>query len=357
MKILYAIQGTGNGHLARATEVVPQLLKMAETDVLISGIQGDIQLPFHVQYRFYGISFMFGIHGGVDLWKTIAKFRVFRFLKDIAKLPVNDYDVVLCDFEPVTAWACKLKRKKCIGISHQIAVLHPKAPKPKRTSWIGKIVLKYYAPVSEKYGFHFESMDKKIFTPVIRPAVRKTQPKNIGHYTVYLPSYSNEEIEDVLLTFPQIQWEVFSKHNKSTYRSENVLFQPVSLETFTRSFVACEGVLCNAGFETPAEALYMCKKLCVIPMKNQYEQECNAAFLAQMGVPVLPKLKNQYLQIKKWLESNEKLQIKYQHYIGEILGMIILKEMHENSKTNKRPEDFELKGSYLAFHPENSVHG
>ena len=357
MRILYAIQGTGNGHLARATEVIPQLYKLAETDILVSGTQGDIQLPFPVKYKFYGISFMFGIHGGVDLRKTLFKFRFLRFIKDIYKLPVNDYDIILCDFEPVTAWACKLKRKKCIGISHQNAVLHPDAPKPKKPSWIGKFVLKYYAPVAEKYGFHFESIGKTIFTPVIRPAIRNANPKNIGHYVVYLPSYSNEEIEDVLLAFPQIQWEVFSKHSKKTYRSENVLFQPVSLKTFTKSFVTCEGILCNAGFETPAEALYMGKKLCVIPMKNQYEQECNAAFLAEMGVSVLPKLKNQYLQIKNWLKNTEKIEIQYPHYIGEILAMIVLTEMHENSMINKRSKDKEFAGSSLAFHTENSVHG
>ena len=39
MKILYGIQGTGNGHLSRAEEIVPILKKMAHVDVLISGNQ------------------------------------------------------------------------------------------------------------------------------------------------------------------------------------------------------------------------------------------------------------------------------------------------------------------------------
>ena len=355
MKILYAIQGTGNGHLARATEMVPQLRKIAETDVLISGIQGDIQVPFSVQYRFYGISFIFGTRGGVNLWKTLTKLRLIRFLKDIRKFPVRDYDIILCDFEPVTAWACRMKGKKCIGISHQNAVLHPKAPKPKRSSWIGKLVLRHYAPVTLKYGFHFESIGETIFTPVIRPSIRKARPLNNGHYTVYLPSYSNEEIESVLLTFPQIQWEVFSKHSKKTYRSGNILFQPVSLEAFSQSFVNCEGILCNAGFETPAEAIYMRKKLCVIPMKGQYEQQCNAAFLAHMGVPVLPKLKNQYTKLKDWLKSADIVHIKYQHYVGEILGMVILKEMHENSAVLEIKEKARFPESITVAHPEPEI--
>jgi len=43
------------------------------------------------------------------------------------------------------------------------------------------------------------------------------------------------------------------------------------------------GVFCGAGFETPAEAMFLKKKLMVIPMKGQYEQQCNAAALEEIG--------------------------------------------------------------------------
>ena len=66
-------------------------------------------------------------------------------------------------------------------------------------------------------------------------------------------------------------------------------------------------------------------------MKNQYEQQCNAAFLSKMGVLVLPKLKNQISPLSKWLANQDKVHIKYHHYVSEILGMIILKELHESS--------------------------
>ena len=36
MKVLYAIQGTGNGHLSRAKDVIPALLKRVQVDILIS---------------------------------------------------------------------------------------------------------------------------------------------------------------------------------------------------------------------------------------------------------------------------------------------------------------------------------
>ncbi len=323
MKILYAIQGTGNGHLARATEIVPILREMAETDILVSGCQADITLPFSVNYQRYGISFIFGKHGGVNILKTVSGLRPFLFFKDVFYLPLEKYDLVISDFEPVSAWACKLRGKKCIGLSHQNAVLHKNAPRPKKRDWVGKLILKYYAPAGKKYGFHFRALDKFNFTPVIRSAIRNAKPKNKKHYTVYLPAFSNDDIENVLSAFPEIKWEVFSKHNKETFQINNIHFQPVSLENFNRSFINCEGILCNAGFETPAEALFMGKKLCVIPMKHQYEQACNARFLSAMGVLVISDLENHKKELGFWLRMENAIQIKYPDETRRILKTIL----------------------------------
>ncbi|HXU28204.1 MAG TPA: glycosyl transferase, partial [Bacteroidia bacterium] len=73
MKILYAIQGTGNGHLSRAMEIIPAFMKRGDVDILLSGIQVDLTLPFPVKYRLNGLSFIFGKSGGVDFFRTYAK--------------------------------------------------------------------------------------------------------------------------------------------------------------------------------------------------------------------------------------------------------------------------------------------
>jgi len=323
MKILYAIQGTGNGHIARATEIVPLLQKLGETDVLVSGRSGDLVLPFPVKFRYSGMGFIFGKNGGVHIFKTVSHFRVFDFIRDIFHLPVKSYDVVISDFEPVSSWACKLKSVKCIGLSHQNAVLHPDAPKPDKNSWFGKFILKHYAPSNPRYGFHFQQLDSNNFTPVIRSAIRKADFTTKNHYTVYLPAFSNEQIEKILSKFHNIQWEVFSKHSKKQYRSGNISFQPVSLEKFNLSFINCKGILCTAGFETPAEAIFMGKKLCVIPMKNQYEQQCNGAFLNKLGVTVISDLLKGERIIKNWLANDAALHINYADETFSILKKIL----------------------------------
>lgn len=325
MKILYAIQGTGNGHLARATEIVPILKSMADTDVLVSGTQADLKVPFNIDYRFSGLSFIVGQNGGVDIFKTIKRIPVFQFLRDIRNLPVKKYDLVISDFEPVSAWACRLQKKRCIGLSHQNAVLHPSAPQPEFNNFVGRLILKKYAPANIQYGFNFKPFSPVIFPPVIRSSIRNAEATVKAHYTVYLPAYSNQQIQDVLSQIPDTEWQVFSKHSKHNYTVGNIHFQPVSLQGFTESFLSCTGLICTAGFEGPAEAIFLGKKLCVIPMKGQYEQFCNAAYLKSMGIKVLDHFTGSASEIADWMQNSPVLQISFPDMTREILEDILVR--------------------------------
>src|SRR5690606_17834386 len=101
MKILYGIQGTGNGHISRALEIIPELLKRAEVDLLTSGYQAELKIPYKVQYPCHGLSFVFGKKGGIDLLETLKKSRLRKFLSEVRNVPVEDYDIIISDFEPV----------------------------------------------------------------------------------------------------------------------------------------------------------------------------------------------------------------------------------------------------------------
>ena len=324
MKILYAIQGTGNGHLSRARDIIPLLQKKGAVDICVSGCQADVSLPYKIAYRFQGLSFIFGKKGGVDYFETYKRSNLKQLYAEIKALPVVDYDIVISDFEPVSAWACYLHNKSCIGLSHQLAVIHKKAPHPTKTDILGKAVLKFYAPVSQRYGFHFFAYDKNIFTPVIRREIRALAPTNKGHYTVYLPAYSDEKIIRVLSCFPEVEWQIFSKHTKLAYTIDHISVAPIENKRFIDSLASSEGILCGAGFETPAEALFLKKKLLVIPMKGQYEQQCNAAALKTMGVPVLKNLKTkQVKKINSWLQQEQVIPVSFPDETEQILELVI----------------------------------
>jgi uncharacterized protein (TIGR00661 family) len=324
MKVLYAIQGTGNGHISRARDIIPVLKQYGNVDILISGTQADVQLGYPVRYQLHGLSFIFGKRGGIDFFKTFRNLKFITLCKEIWKLNVFHYDLILNDFEPVSAWACLLKGKKCIGLSHQSAVIHPFSPKPQKNDLLGYLILKFYAPVSKAYGFHFKTYADKINLPIIRQEVRALTIQDGNFYIVYLPAYSDERIIHVLSKL-NAKFKVFSKHSLNRREVGNVEIIPINNELYLQYLSTCKGVISGAGFEGPAEALFLKKKLLVIPMKGQYEQQCNAAALKKMGVTVLDALHLNYFQsLNEFLLQKETLAVNYPENTAEIIRKVIV---------------------------------
>jgi uncharacterized protein (TIGR00661 family) len=318
VKILYAIQGTGNGHLARAEDIIPELQKYGKLDLFVSGAQADIKLAHPVKYKSKGLSFYFGKGGGVDLLKTFRKNSSKDVYREIKEFPVEKYDLVINDFEPISAWACRRKNIPCVALSHQSALLSPKVPSPKHYDPVGDWLLKNYAPAQAHIGFHFARFDKNIYTPVIRSGIRKAVNTVRDHYTVYLPAYDDRKLVPLLAKLPHVRWHIFSKHTKKAYHIGKLSVYPVNKEEFEASMTSASGVLCGAGFETPAETLFLHKKLMVVPMKNQYEQYYNAVALKELKVPVIKNIKKKRLEtIAEWIESNTVVDIDYPDMTAE----------------------------------------
>lgn len=325
MRILFAIQATGNGHISRAREVIPHLLNYGELDVLVSGRQADVTLPYLVKYKRKGISYTFGKNGGIDVIDSIKHFRPFHFLQDIFSFPVADYDIVINDFEPVTAWACKLKNKPCIALSHQSSFLSNKTPRPARKDVFAEHIFKHYAPATAQYGFHFKSYDNFIYTPVIRGEIRKMESTYQGHITVYLPAHGDDLLIRHFKKVKDVNWHVFSKHCKTAYKQDNVHMMPVVNDAFIQSLVSGDGLVTAGGFESPAEAIYLRKKVLAVPMHNQYEQLCNAEAMKDIGVTVVKQIDDQFSgRLQSWITFGMPPRASYPDVTGQIIEQLML---------------------------------
>ena len=324
MRVLYGIQGTGNGHISRAMDIIPFLAKKTDLDILVSGCQSDIELPYPIKYKKKGLSFIFGKKGGIDFKSTLSKLNPIQFIHDVKDLPVRDYSLVISDFEPISAWSAKLNKVPSVSLSHQAAVLHKHAPRPRKQDLMGKFILKNYAPANSTAGFHFKSYGEGVYTPIIRQQIRRQEVRSEDHITVYLPSYNDSHIFEVLGEFPSERWNVFSKHCDREYSKGNVFFFPPDNQRFTQSLAEGKAVICGAGFETPSEALFLGKKLLVVPMRGQFEQQCNARSLEELGVPVIKAFNRKSLsQISDWLETGQALQIEYRDRTESIVNAIL----------------------------------
>lgn len=323
MRILYAVNGTGNGHLARAREVIPHLLPYGKLDVIVSGTNGEVTLPITPR-RYHGLAFFFGVSGGFDVKRTIQQFRPLHLLRDIREFPIKEYDIVINDFEIITAWAAKHANIPCVAFGHQAAFRSSHTPRTGHGRHWAELVLTYYAPTTRGIGLHFQPYDDFIYTPIIRDKMRHTTPTNQGHYTIYLPAYHERAFIPFLKMHPDKSWHVFSKHSRLPYVDGNVKVQPIDATAFEDSLIACEGLITGGGFESPAEALHLRKKLLSIPQRGQYEQACNAEALRRMGVPVIKKIDRDFGQhLARFIADDTRVIVNYPNQTADLVKKAI----------------------------------
>jgi uncharacterized protein (TIGR00661 family) len=147
---------------------------------------------------------------------------------------------------------------------------------------------------------------------------------NLGHYSVYLPAYDDKTLIKCLGKNQEIQWQVFSKREKKAYRINNVEVMPINNETFNKSLATGEGLLTGGGFEGPAEALYLQKKVLMIPMKGQYEQQCNALAASRLGVKVVPAIDEDFAaHINQWVNEDKTISVNFPDETAQIVDDMI----------------------------------
>jgi len=337
MKIFYAVQATGNGHISRAMELLPYLKNYGEVDIFLSGANSTLQLNAPVKYRSNGLCLFYNCNGGLDYWKIAKEMHVFRLRKEIQELPVEKYDLVINDFDYITSAACAKKNVASINYGHQASFLSVNTPRPDKKSSAGEWILRNYAKATHYTGLHFDNYDDFIFTPVIKKEILEAEPKDDNYISVYLPSYCEPQLSDIFGEINDTRFEIFIKEISQPRQVGNILFLPVDKYLFNKSLINCTGLITGGGFETPAEAIHLGKKLMSIPIRGQYEQVCNSAALKQMGITckqtIGPDFKNEFYQ---WMNEGKIVQIDYSKSVPQSLDHVF--RLHESIPERFTPE-------------------
>ncbi|MBP58696.1 MULTISPECIES: glycosyltransferase family protein [Idiomarina] len=303
MKILYGVQGTGNGHLSRCHTLAQSLTKHrnVEIDYLISGRQPsglfDMEVFGDYQWR-QGLSFVTE-RGRLRRRKTLLNNHWRQFWQDVKNLSVTDYDLVITDYEPVTAWAAKKQGVRCVGLGRQYAFHEPDLFK--RLSWWQKQLISSFAPCSEPVGMHWLASGN-----AIPPVVRQEENACVGlmqRVVVYLPFEDPRDIIDQLQPLDNYEFSLF--HPKVERKSlGHIECYPPSRTEFAQHFSKASAILSNAGFETSCEALSQGKALAVKPLAGQFEQKWNARILQEHGLAsVLKRVETS--DVDSWLAQRE----------------------------------------------------
>ncbi len=285
MRILYGVQGTGNGHLTRARVMAGALAKAGiQVDYLISGRPreqlfateafGDFRtaagLTFHHQ------------QGRIDLWRTLRQADLTRLWRDVRQLSLRHYDLVISDFEPVTAWAARCRQVPSLALSHQASFACGKVPTAGFDP-AARLLMKIFAPAQQVVGLHWAPFSPSLLPPVIDVALEPT-PEQSQLVVVYLPFEDVAAVAALLAAHTNWQFACYHPQALQMRSTSNLRWHLPQREQFERDLRRCTGVIANSGFELPSEALHLGKKLLVKPLVGQFEQQSNALALRQLGL-------------------------------------------------------------------------
>ncbi len=320
MRIFYGVQGTGNGHITRARIMAHELSKTDyEVTFLFTGRPREQLFDMEVFGDYlWRPGLTFHTHNGrVSYFKTALKAKPLQFIHDIRSLDLSMYDVVLCDFEPVSAWAARLQKRPLIGIGHQYAFNHdiPTAG----SDPLARQVMKYFAPVNQGIGLHWHHFDQAILPPIIDTEIKQTTRIN-EKIIVYLPFENQTEIVEILSPFNNFQFHIYAPQVvDSPY--PHITVNALSRPNFQRDIKDCSGIISNAGFELASEALFLGKKLLVKPLHQQMEQISNARALEDLGYGQSVKGFDREV-IEHWLHNSQAIQINYPNVAKHIVTWI-----------------------------------
>ncbi|MFW5991507.1 MAG: glycosyltransferase family protein [Candidatus Nanoarchaeia archaeon] len=301
MKILYGIQSTGNGHIIRAKEMIPALRKLGcEVETILSGdtekkiINSEI---FEPSQRKRGLTFVTE-SGKIKYLQTIKELNLVKFYTDIFSYEPKGVDLIITDYEPITARIAKRYKIPSIGIGHLYAFYYDVPVTDKNL--IGNLVMKQFAPVDIPLGLHWHHYNQPILPPTIPPDVKPAKKVIENKILVYLPFEDISSIKKHLKNIKEYDFYVYCNINKAKDEG-NLHLRPFSRKNFVKDLGECIGIICNSGFSLLSEALHLGKKILTKPVEKQVEQESNALALEQLNLGTVSKNLSEY-KVKKWLK-------------------------------------------------------
>lgn len=326
MKILYGVQATGNGHITRARALAEQFNQAGiEVDYLFSGRPREnfFDMGIFGNWQCYrGLTF---IHesGKLNITKTIHSNSLKTLFTDIKNLDLSEYDFVLTDFEPITAWAAHKQKKTCIGVGHQYAFFNDV---PRRgDNLISRAIMKHFAPADIHLGLHWHHFGHAILPPIAE--IHETHlPVDTKKIVVYLGFESHEDVIQLLEPFKDHLFVIYGPYAR--YQSHgHIQLKPLSREGFQIDLSTANGVICNAGFELASEAIQLGKKLLVKPLHGQMEQLSNARALEELQLAMTMDSLDT-IAVRQWLTGFNAKRVVYPNVAKAIVNWL----QHSNKK-------------------------
>ncbi|MCF8067983.1 MAG: hypothetical protein K9L30_05310 [Desulfobacterales bacterium] len=307
MNILYGVQTTGYGHISRSRELVRNLKTLGHhVHVVFSGQNASMRNDF-------------------DDFQPYKIFKGIRFYRDVRAYDVSGIDLVVTDFEPITARIGKKHNIPVIGVAHQYAFLHdiPMDGANPLAKWI----LRNFADVDIPVGLHWHHFGNSILPPIVPHDFKAGETSAADKIVVYLPFENMLDIGAALTSIKSHQFYIYCKID-SPLNNSHIHWRPISRDDFLKDLSDCSGVICNSGFELVSEAIHVGKKVLVKPLSGQMEQFSNARALTELKLGQVMRTLNSN-KIDGWLTEPQPDPICYPDVARIIAEWVDSKNWHD----------------------------
>jgi len=311
MNILYGVQATGNGHISRSREVIRELKALGhQVRVVLSGRQPtpfwnmDLFKPYDT---LRGLTFV-SRRGKLRYIQTARSLNLFRFYKDVFGYDASDIDLVISDFEPISARIAKRRHLTSIGLGHQYAFYYDiplKGANP-----VSLWVIKNFAPVDHAVGLHWHHFNQPVLPPIVPLGLKSCKSQVIENkLIVYLPFEQVDDILSLIRPFERHDFYVYHQFDQSEQKG-HIHLRPYSRTGFLQDLNDCNGVISNAGFELLSESIHLGKKLLIKPLAGQMEQLSNAVAISKLNHGRVMKKLNRD-SVAQFLDDVSMTQMRY----------------------------------------------
>lgn len=297
MRIIYGLSGQGFGHSARSQEVISHLLASGHKVKIFTYGQSLLMLE-----KKFGREAIFEIPGLVlsykknklIYWKTIwenAK-KLSHQARNWQKISraFSDFhpDIVISDFEPVTAMIAKTKRKPLISIDNQHQLTNTKIDLPKKYNkdlLADKLIVKsiiwgakYYL-ITSFFKTPVTKANTFLFAPIIRQDIMDLKTTKGDYILVYQGADFGHFIP--ILKSAKEKFVVFGPEQKTS--TENITYKKFDVNEWLKYLAGAKAIIGTAGLSLMCECIYLKKPYLAIPINRQVEQVINGEYLDRLG--------------------------------------------------------------------------
>ncbi|MFA4871746.1 MAG: MJ1255/VC2487 family glycosyltransferase [Patescibacteria group bacterium] len=340
-KIIYGVSGQGFGHSTRSREILRYLVSKGHQVLVFTYGQAlfFLQEEFAV-YEIPGLGLSYK-NNELSYFDTIYKntLQLARQSKNWKKIlnKFRDFnpDLVITDFESLSAVLAKLQRAPLISIDNQHQITNTKIDLPlkyRKDLLADKLVIKSMVWGAKYYlvtTFFKTLVNKKntfLFPPILRKEILDLKPQKQDYILVYQNS-NFDHIVNQLRDINQ-KFVVFGLSKEGV--EGNIEFKNYDSHQWLNYLANCRAIIGTAGLSLITESLHLAKPYLAVPVKKQIEQVINAYYLEKMGygLSCAEFTKKNYWRFMENLPTYDKNLEKYNkadnsaifHKLDEIIG-------------------------------------